>query len=118
MNAYNPGPVNRTRRWLVRIAELLVLPAGILAIFRYLSTYEVGSVCHGNCLVGPPMVTPYGSPDTSGGPIPTPYPINNPEPRGMTAGPDGTLWFTEEQGDRIGRITTSGQVRYFPLPPL
>src|SRR4029434_7383036 len=31
-------------------------------------------------------------------------------PFGITAGPDGNLWFTEQQLDRIGRITTLGVV--------
>jgi len=35
---------------------------------------------------------------------------------GLTAGPDGALWFTEIRGNRIGRLTTSGAVTYFPLP--
>jgi sugar lactone lactonase YvrE len=31
-------------------------------------------------------------------------------PTGITAGPDGALWFTESGVDKIGRITTSGNV--------
>ena len=30
--------------------------------------------------------------------------------QGITAGPDGNLWFTESSGDRIGRITPTGAV--------
>jgi virginiamycin B lyase len=37
-------------------------------------------------------------------------------PLGITVGPDGALWFTEQFGNNIGRITTSGQIREFPLP--
>jgi virginiamycin B lyase len=37
---------------------------------------------------------------------------------GITAGPDGALWFTEPQDNRIGRITTTGEFTEFPLPPL
>jgi virginiamycin B lyase len=33
----------------------------------------------------------------------------------ITTGPDGALWFTVYQG-RIGRITVSGEVTYYPLP--
>jgi hypothetical protein len=29
---------------------------------------------------------------------------------GITAGPDGNLWFAEEAGDRIGRITTGAAI--------
>ncbi len=31
-------------------------------------------------------------------------------PAGITAGPDGALWFTNFGGDSIGRITTTGTV--------
>ncbi|HXB69236.1 MAG TPA: IPTL-CTERM sorting domain-containing protein [Candidatus Acidoferrales bacterium] len=31
-------------------------------------------------------------------------------PFGITAGPDGALWFTESFADRIGRITTAGVI--------
>jgi virginiamycin B lyase len=34
---------------------------------------------------------------------------------GITAGPDGALWFTES-GGFIGRITTAGVVTDFPIP--
>ena len=36
-------------------------------------------------------------------------------PWGIAAGPDGNLWFTE-YANKIGRITTSGVIREFPLP--
>src|SRR3989442_725766 len=35
-------------------------------------------------------------------------------PKGITAGPDGNLWFTEAGGNRIGRITTGGVIRESP----
>ena len=34
-------------------------------------------------------------------------------PSGITAGPDGNLWFTEFAADRIGRITPGGVVTEF-----
>jgi streptogramin lyase len=34
----------------------------------------------------------------------------------VAAGSDGALWFTEMQGNRIGRITTDGVVTEFPIP--
>ena len=34
--------------------------------------------------------------------------------RGITAGPDGNLWFTEP--GKIGRITPAGHISEFPLP--
>jgi virginiamycin B lyase len=39
------------------------------------------------------------------------------KPRSITVGPDRALWFTSDfEGNLVGRITTSGQVREFPLP--
>ena len=35
---------------------------------------------------------------------------------GITVGPDGALWFTEENGDKIGRITTAGDITEYPIP--
>src|SRR4051794_35808207 len=32
---------------------------------------------------------------------------------GVTAGPDGNLWFTETSGDRVGFVTTAGAVTEF-----
>jgi uncharacterized repeat protein (TIGR01451 family) len=34
-------------------------------------------------------------------------------PAGITTGPDGNLWFTEQSGNRIGRITPAGVVTEF-----
>src|SRR5262249_24995658 len=36
-------------------------------------------------------------------------------PIGITAGPDGNLWFTESVG-KIGRITPAGTITEFPIP--
>jgi streptogramin lyase len=36
-------------------------------------------------------------------------------PHGIAAGSDGALWFTEMRGDRIGRITTGGEVSTYSL---
>ena len=35
-------------------------------------------------------------------------------PNGITAGPDGNVWFTEAYADRIGRITPAGVVSEYP----
>ena len=35
------------------------------------------------------------------------------QPEGITAGPDGALWFTNYSNNTIGRITTAGQIRLF-----
>ena len=45
-------------------------------------------------------------------------PTADSEPSGITAGPDGALWFTEEYGNKIGRITPQGDIfiTEFPIP--
>jgi virginiamycin B lyase len=35
---------------------------------------------------------------------------------GITAGPDGALWFTEPYSNQIGRISTGGVMTHFPAP--
>src|SRR5713226_6127009 len=51
----------------------------------------------------------------------TEYPIplgprgQAPGPMGITAGPDGALWFTEAGGRSIGRITTAGVITEYPI---
>jgi hypothetical protein len=37
-----------------------------------------------------------------------PIPTGNTQPQGITAGPDGALWFTETAGNNIGRISFAG----------
>ena len=46
-----------------------------------------------------------------------PLPDKDGHPTRIVAGPGGDLWFTEEAGDRIGRITTTGKIKEFVLPP-
>ena len=38
------------------------------------------------------------------------------DPQGIVAGPGGALWFTEENGNAIGRITTLGGITLYPIP--
>jgi streptogramin lyase len=38
------------------------------------------------------------------------------EPIGITAGPDGALWFTEQATNKIGRITTAGAITETVIP--
>ncbi len=37
-------------------------------------------------------------------------------PGDIIAGPDGNLWFLEESGNKIGKITPEGRVTEYPLP--
>ena len=43
-------------------------------------------------------------------------PTQDSRPFGITTGPDGALWFTEDKGNKIGRITTAGVITEFPIP--
>src|SRR5438128_1529458 len=45
-----------------------------------------------------------------------PLPTTAALPDGIAAGPDGALWFTEFNGNKIGRITTAGVITEFPIP--
>lgn len=47
----------------------------------------------------------------------TEYPAISPVgPDQITRGPDGAMWFTTNDGEQIGRITTTGAVTLFSLP--
>ena len=43
-------------------------------------------------------------------------PTHSSSPYGLTAGPDGAVWFAECNGNKIGRITTAGVITEYPLP--
>ena len=43
-------------------------------------------------------------------------PTGSSEPVSVAAGPDGALWFTEFNGNKIGRITTAGTITAFSIP--
>jgi virginiamycin B lyase len=45
-----------------------------------------------------------------------PIPTANSTPFSIAAGPDGALWFTEHDANRIGRITTAGIVSEYAIP--
>lgn len=45
-----------------------------------------------------------------------PIPTSNSNPNGITAGPDGNLWFTETGGNKIGKMTPGGAFTEYPVP--
>ena len=47
--------------------------------------------------------------------VPT-EPKTTAEPWYLTAGPDGVVWFTETEGNQVGRITPSGSITQFHTP--
>jgi streptogramin lyase len=50
-------------------------------------------------------------------PTPTGTPLGTHAPYAITAGLDGNLWFTEYQGDAIGRMTPYGATKRFQIDP-
>ena len=77
----------------------------------------------------PTHTVPTGTPSCSAGPAtpvrlsPTSAPSRRCTPSAisiaagsLTTGPDGNLWFAEENANKIGRITTAGVVTEFPIP--
>ena len=44
-------------------------------------------------------------------------PSYDPHPIGIAQGPDGNIWFAERNAKKIGRITSSGTVTEFTVPP-
>jgi streptogramin lyase len=45
-----------------------------------------------------------------------PVPTASSGPEGIAAGPAGNLWFTEANGDQIGRVSPGGTITEFPVP--
>ena len=45
-----------------------------------------------------------------------PIPTANSNPQDITSGPDGNLWFTEFNGEKIGKITPNGTVTEYAIP--
>ena len=48
----------------------------------------------------------------------TEYPVSTESgaPDYIVAGPDGNLWFTENIGNKIGRITPDGKITEYAIP--
>jgi virginiamycin B lyase len=73
--------------------------------------------------IGPPAIgrisgdgilTEFPLPTAGGNPMGDP--MSGALPRGIVAGPDGAVWFSESGADQIGRITPDGTITEFPLP--
>jgi len=47
-----------------------------------------------------------------------PIPTQDSQPIEITAGPDGNLWFTEQNASQVARVTPQGLIQEFPLPTL
>jgi len=51
-------------------------------------------------------------------PIEYPVPTSGSLPDGIAAGPDGNLWFTESNGNKIAKISPAGVPTEYPVPTL
>src|SRR5579872_6534365 len=69
-----------------------------------------------NTTFRPPQCTGAIGRITTGGTL-TEYALNKTGAWGITAGPDGSLWFTEDVG-KIGRITLAGTITEYATPSL
>ena len=46
-----------------------------------------------------------------------PIPTDGSSPYGITTGPDGNLWFTEAQGNKVASISPkTGGIKEYPIP--
>jgi len=61
-------------------------------------------VCAGLGAAHAQTITEYAMPTAASGPT------------GIVVGPDGALWFTEQAGNNIGRVSTAGVVTEYPIP--
>jgi streptogramin lyase len=52
----------------------------------------------------------------TGGIVEYATPTTGSQPNGITAGPDGNVWFTEYSSNKIGRVTPAGVVTEFTVP--
>ena len=78
---------------------------------RSLGGLLLAAVAVALALASPARAAPVG--------VVTEFDLPNPQSalRGITAGPDGNVWFTEGAAHQIGRITPSGVITEFPLAP-
>ncbi len=110
VEAYDPATDSWTSLAPIPTARFSTQPQGINGVL-----YVVG----GNAAEGGGLVTV--STNEAFTPAPTAgnfseFPIPTASvPFGITAGPDGAIWFTE-QGGTIGRITTGGVITEFSVP--
>ena len=90
--------------------------AGVPGTIRRKGFRSWGLLCVGLLLVSLVAVLPATAPAA----VVTEYvvPTPNSQPAGITVGPDGALWFTEENGHKIGRITTDGAITEYQIPTI
>jgi hypothetical protein len=75
-----------------------------------------GGAATGETGAGDAPTCVYDAPTLDEFPIPPAADGTTADPIGITAGPDGNVWFADRNG-KIGRITPRGTIQEFPVPP-
>jgi streptogramin lyase len=98
----------------------------VVATFTYLPAQPVAAFLNNpiTSSAGPTSTTQSSTPATLPTHTPLPHgtittfpiPTAASRPSGITLGADGNLWFTEEWGDKIGRMTPAGTLTEFQIP--
>ncbi len=120
-----PGPrtprqISVPRAAIAAVVAVAVVAGVAFGITRITQSSETGTAAQSSGSA----VTASSAPDSSGGAGGgiqgnlTVYsvPTANSRPEYIAVGPDGDLWFTENSGNKIGRISTAGAITEFPLP--
>ena len=117
-----PPPAAPRRQWrllVVAVLVVVVLVGSSLGALRVFSTKSGNPVPGATGTSGVVKATATST-TTPGPPVGTitevVVPTASSSPSAITAGPDGTLWFTEGTGNKIGRITPGGAITEFVIP--
>jgi len=103
-----------------------ITPGGHIREFPIATAQEITTGPDGNLWVTQPLTNQIGRINVSHGDptvseFPAPSPCNRSPLRfcmdGITAGPDGNVWFTEPSRNAVGRVTPAGVITEFPLNP-
>jgi virginiamycin B lyase len=111
-----PPETPAPRRYPGRAAGLLALVASVLLVALAGTIFAIHGFPANKPASSPSATTPTGNP--------SPYFVvrqftlgtANSSTTGITVGPDHNLWFIDSGTNSIGRMTTSGQVKEYPLP--
>jgi streptogramin lyase len=104
-------PRRATRRWWPALASALVVVAAI----GWAASMHLPPTDRTAAPVQTPAPTP--APVLAAPAIAEyPPPSGKSRPVGIAAAPDGSIWFAELDGNRIGRVSPTGMVTEYPLP--
>ncbi len=96
---------NRALLVVLSLVILIGLVLGGIVLYPRLS----GGAAHRTGTITISPMTAHGFHDFA-------VPTANSKPFDITRGPDGNLWFTEFDGNKIGRVTTNGAITEYAVP--